>query len=278
MDSESLSEHPLTHVCSRQELLTWLNGLLQLNMTKVEQCGTGYATPIFPHTQPWFTTDEVMSSAALCQIYDSIFLDLPMARVKFNANTEYAYLENFKILSNTFRKHHVDRPLPTKDLIKCKMQDNLEFLQWTKRYWDQYYPGGDYDAVARRKGAGGAGAGMPATGRAAGAGSAARKPIGGSGAGAAAPRATSRTAGGGPASAALTAKNAELMETVQGLERERDFYFSKLRDIELLIQQAMEAEPALEEDEGGLLKQIQTILYSTEVRCVLSQIRECGND
>lgn len=26
---------------TRQELLAWLNGLLQLNMTKVEQCGTG---------------------------------------------------------------------------------------------------------------------------------------------------------------------------------------------------------------------------------------------
>jgi hypothetical protein len=25
----------------RQELVTWLNSLLQLNITKVEQCGTG---------------------------------------------------------------------------------------------------------------------------------------------------------------------------------------------------------------------------------------------
>lgn len=190
-----------------------------------------------------------------------------MSRVKFNANTEYAYLENFKILSNAFRKHAIDRPIPTQDLIKCKMQDNLEFLQWSKRYWDQYYPGGDYDAVARRKGAGGAPAGMPATGRAAG--GAARKPAVGA---TAAPRTGSRTAGsiggaagGGAASAALQHKNAELMETVQGLERERDFYFSKLRDIELLIQQAMEADPSLEEDENSLLKQIQTILYSTEV-------------
>ncbi|KAK3616511.1 microtubule integrity protein mal3 [Elasticomyces elasticus] len=58
------------------------------------------------------------------------------------------------ILSNRFRKHHVDRPLTVEQLTKCKRQDNLEFLQWTKRYWDQYYPGGDYDAVARRNGAG----------------------------------------------------------------------------------------------------------------------------
>lgn len=36
----------------RQELLNWLNQLLQLNVTKVEQCGTG---------------------AALCQVFDSIY-------------------------------------------------------------------------------------------------------------------------------------------------------------------------------------------------------------
>lgn len=64
-----------------------------------------------------------------------------MARVKFNATADYAYLDNFKILSNTFRKHHIDRPIPVEMLVKCKMQDNLEFLQWTKKYWDQYYPG-----------------------------------------------------------------------------------------------------------------------------------------
>lgn len=208
---------------------------------------------------------DLLFSAALCQVYDSIFLDLPMSRVKFNANTEYAYLENFKILSNTFRKHGLDRPIPVQDLIKCKMQDNLEFLQWTKRYWDQYYPGGDYDALARRKGApAGAAPSMPPSARTSTGGAGARRPAGGA---ASAPRTTSRS-GMGAASGGgslLQQKNAELMETVQGLERERDFYFSKLRDIELLIQQAMEADPALEEDEGSLLKQIQTILYSTEV-------------
>jgi len=189
-----------------------------------------------------------------------------MSRVKFNANAEYAYLENFKILSSTFRKHHVDRPIPVEQLVKCKMQDNLEFLQWTKKYWDQYFPGGDYDAVARRKAAGASGPSTAMGGAARSTNtSTARRPV----ASAAAPRTTSRQTGGvggGAANAALQSKNAELMETVQGLERERDFYFSKLRDIELLIQQAMEADPTLEEDDGGLLKQIQTILYSTEVR------------
>lgn len=31
----------------RQELVSWLNNLLQLNITKVEQCGTGYVAPCF---------------------------------------------------------------------------------------------------------------------------------------------------------------------------------------------------------------------------------------
>ncbi|KAF2637297.1 EB1-domain-containing protein [Massarina eburnea CBS 473.64] len=183
-----------------------------------------------------------------------------MSRVKFNANSEYQYLQNFKILQNTFAKHAVDKPINVEQLVKCKMQDNLEFLQFCKRYWDQYFPGHDYDPLGRRKGQGGisggprAPAGAASARRPAASNSAAprtRTPLGGGG------------AGGGAASAALREENNVLKETVAGLERERDFYFSKLRDIELLIQQAMEADPELEKDEG-LLKQIQAILYSTE--------------
>lgn len=45
-------------------------------------------------------TNNPSSRAALCQIFDSIYLDIPMGRVKFNVNTEYAYLQNFKILQS----------------------------------------------------------------------------------------------------------------------------------------------------------------------------------
>jgi len=228
---------------SRQELLAWLNSLLQLNFTKVEQCGTG---------------------AAYCQIFDSIYLDIPMSKVKFTVNTEYMYIQNFKVLQNAFARHNVDRLVPVEALMKCKMQDNLEFLQWTKRYWDQFFPGGEYDAVARRKASGTPGsAAAPAPRMSTTANNAARRaaPAGGP--------ARTRTplgggGGGGAASAALTQENNLLKETVAGLERERDFYFSKLRDIELLIQQAVDADPELDKEEGNILKQIQAILYSTE--------------
>ncbi|KAJ5736121.1 uncharacterized protein N7483_001246 [Penicillium malachiteum] len=223
---------------SRQELLAWLNNLLQLNITKIEQCGTG---------------------AALCQIFDSIFMDVPMSRVKFNVNTEYAYLQNFKVLQNVFGRHAVDKPIPVQSLTKCRMQDNLEFLQWTKRYWDQHYPGGDYDAVSRRKASGGPASAPAAAGsRAPSAGS--RRGVTPTTAGV---RPRVATAGGAP-TAALQQEIATQKEAIAGLEKERDFYFAKLRDIELLLQSAIEADPELEKEEDTLVTRIQGILYSTE--------------
>lgn len=221
---------------SRQELIQWLNSLLQLNITKVEQCGTG---------------------AALCQVFDSIYMDVPMSKVKFNVNSEYLYIQNFKVLQNTFTKHQIDKPIPVSALVKCKMQDNLEFLQWTKRFWDLNFPDHDYDAVARRKGGAlppGGGASRPAPAATTAARRGGNTPSGG----------TRVAKAAGPGTAALQQENATLKETVVGLERERDFYFSKLRDIELLVQQAVDEDPELEKQEDGLVKHIQAILYSTE--------------
>jgi len=54
---------------------------------------------------------------------------------------------------------------------------------------------------------------------------------------------------------------------VENLEKERDFYFGKLRDIEILIQNLDgDSEP---EHLKALLPSIQQVLYSTEV-CFLS--------
>ncbi|ATY60888.1 Calponin-like actin-binding [Cordyceps militaris] len=235
----------------RQELVQWLNNLLQLNITKVEQCGTG---------------------AALCQVYDSIYMDVPMHKVKFNVNGEYAYVQNFKVLQNTFAKHQIDKPIPIEQLVKCRMQDNLEFLQWTKKFWDLNFPDHEYDAVARRKGGTLAASGPKAP--VASSGGAARR--GGITPSTAPGRAAPRT--GGAPSAALQQENATLKETVVGLERERDFYFSKLRDIELLIQQAIDEDPELEKQEDGLVKHIQTILYSTEEGFEIPEEGEAAED
>ena len=140
------------------------------------------------------------------------------------------------------------------------MQDNLEFLQWSKRHWDQYFPGHDYDALARRKASGAPAAAAAPTARTS-TGTAARKP-----ANTTAPRVAPRvgSAAGVGASAALRQENEAQKEAIAGLEKERDFYFSKLRDIELLIQTAIEEDPEIEKEEKSLVKDIQAILYSTE--------------
>jgi len=115
---------------SRTELIAWLNDLLKLNYTKVEQCGTG---------------------AAHCQIIDSIYPGtVHLSKVKFNANQEFEYIQNFKVLQAAFQKNSIDKNIPVERLVKCRFQDNLEFLQWMKKYWDTYYNGEEYDAVSRR--------------------------------------------------------------------------------------------------------------------------------
>lgn len=45
-------------------------------------------------------------------------VDVPMSRVKFNVNTEYAYLQNFKVLQSTSRQSvTVTEPIVTSTLL-----------------------------------------------------------------------------------------------------------------------------------------------------------------
>ncbi|KAF8920348.1 calponin homology domain-containing protein [Mucidula mucida] len=225
---------------SRTDLLAWLNELLQLNYTKVEQCGTG---------------------GAYCQIIDSIYGDLPMQRVKMMAKHEYEFIANFKVLQTVFKTKKIDKPIPVEKLVKCKMQDNLEFLQWIKRFWDSNYGGGAYDAVARRKGAP---ADPPATVAPLSAGKA-NLGVGAGRAGGRTPISGHRSASTQPNEAVqlLQTQVKDLSAHLEGLEKERDFYFEKLRDIEILVQTQMEVLEGEGKDDVTL-RDIQKILYSTE--------------
>ena len=104
-------------------------------------------------------------------------------------------------------------------------RDNLEFLQWMKRFWDANYGGQGYDAVARRKGAPAEppatiaplSASKPAL-TAGGARSGGRTPVGGYRTGSAQPN---------EAVQQLQSQVKELSSHLEGLEKERDFYFEK---------------------------------------------------
>ncbi|KAI9319716.1 calponin homology domain-containing protein, partial [Dichotomocladium elegans] len=231
---------------SRMELLAWLNDLLQLNYRKIEQAGTG---------------------AAYCQIMDSIYGDVHLTKVKFDTKHEYEYINNYKVLQHTFEKHKIDKIILVDRLVKCKFQDNLEFMQWIKRFWDQNYQGGTYDAVGRRK----SGAAKAAAIRSGGSAppAVARKTAGGGHAGGASGTAGAHSVDNHSAAMIieLNKQISELKLTVDGLEKERDFYFGKLRDIEIIVQEHIDS---LEQEHGenapdiGVFKEIQTILYSTE--------------
>ena len=65
---------------------------------------------------------------------DTIVGDVPLSKVKFNAKTEYEFRHNYKILQHVFVKNSITKTIDVEKLIRCKLQDNLELLQWIKRY------------------------------------------------------------------------------------------------------------------------------------------------
>ena len=56
------------------------------------------------------------------------------------------------MLQASFKKMNVDKIVPVDRLIKAKFQDNFEFLQWFKKFFDANYGGQEYDALDMRGG------------------------------------------------------------------------------------------------------------------------------
>jgi hypothetical protein len=148
----------------------------------------------------------------------------------------------------------------------------------THRYWDQYYPGGTYDPNSRRKGAptstgplakGGLSTSAPDTRKASVAPApgfkkaAPRVPL--SGAATAAGKADVSEYVN--AIASLNQQNLEIKAAAGQIEKEREFYFGKLRAIEVLVQQYFDQESEAA-DSASYLKEIQSVLY--QVRGVLA--------
>merc|ERR1712002_4989 len=75
-----------------------------------------------------------------------------LKKVKFSTKLEHEYVQNFKVLQASFKKMSVDKIVPVDKLIKGRFQDNFEFIQWFKKFFDANYGGQDYDAVAMRGG------------------------------------------------------------------------------------------------------------------------------
>ncbi|XP_015227193.1 PREDICTED: microtubule-associated protein RP/EB family member 3 [Cyprinodon variegatus] len=222
---------------SRHDMLAWVNDSLQLTYTKIEQ---------------------LCSGAAYCQFMDMLFPGcILLKKVKFNAKLEHEYIHNFKVLQAAFKRMNVDKIIPVERLVKGKFQDNFEFLQWFKRFFDANYDGKEYDPLLMRQGQEGTPP-LPNPGPMRTSPTAPKtvpvpqRQIN--------PPTTRRnnpvTRNGGDAE--LLELNQQIMDmklTIEGLEKERDFYFGKLRDIELICQ---------ENENNPVLGKIIDILYATE--------------
>jgi RP/EB family microtubule-associated protein len=172
-----------------------------------------------------------------------------LGKVNFDAKTEYEYVANYKVLQNVFDAQQITKHVDVARLVKGKFQDNLEMLQWMKHFFDTHYGGQAYDARARReeakaqykKGHKHAGTGIKkpagddapapkaaAAPRVAAAAAAAPKAaVRPAASKAAAPKAAAKpkaaAADSGDA-AELTSQLSKLTVTIEGLEKERNFY------------------------------------------------------
>ncbi|GFR64547.1 microtubule-associated protein RP/EB family member 3-like, partial [Elysia marginata] len=189
-----------------------------------------------------------------------------LKKVKFNTKLEHECIQNFKVMQASFKKVGVDKTVAVERLVKGKFQDNFEFVQWFKRFFDANYDGGEYDALAARGG--------EVMGKSAGAKAPAVR--------AAAPKIQSQMAPKmkqptrspaaanntrrSPAAANNAGGDSQVVESLnrqieqltvdkEGLEKERDFYFNKLREIEIICQ---------DHDALGHVKEIMDVLYATE--------------
>ena len=62
----------------------------------------------------------------------------------------------------------------------------------------------------------------------------------------------------------LNCQVVELKLSIDGLEKERDFYFGKLRDIELMVQESADNEESSGMEDKLLSGRLLDILYATE--------------
>ncbi|KRZ03442.1 Microtubule-associated protein RP/EB family member 3 [Trichinella zimbabwensis] len=252
-----------TENLSRHEMLNWVNDCLQSGFTKVEQLCTG---------------------TAYCNFMDMLFPgSVALRKVKWSTKLEHEYIQNFKVLQESFLKMGVNKVVPVDKLIKGKFQDNFEFLQWFKKFFDANYDGRPYNASLAR----GEEPMPPADGTSKATGSKATVPRRAPAVAAATaservakpvtkqavfarPNSAARSTASGHApsngQANLTDQRVqdltEQLKTLElehaNLEKERDFYYGKLRDIEIIAQSCADS------GEGMNAEAVLEVLYATE--------------
>ncbi|CAI0549345.1 unnamed protein product [Linum tenue] len=235
----------------RNEILTWINNCLQLNLSRIEEAASG---------------------AVQCQMMDLTHPGVvPMHKVNFDAKSEYDYIQNYKVLQDVFNKLKIEKHIEVNKLVKARPLDNLEFLQWLKRYCDSVNGGimnENYNPIERRCKGG--------KERVRGSIKASKSLQSNNShhhsatvdseyyfiAGPKPGRVSTGSIGGHNSSVDIQALSNEITDlklSVDLLEKERDFYFAKLRDIEILCQ-------IQELEELPVTVSIKKILYAADAK------------
>ncbi|KAJ3606156.1 hypothetical protein NHX12_025677 [Muraenolepis orangiensis] len=204
-----------------------------------------------------------------------------LKKVKFQAKLEHEYIHNWKVLQASFKRVNVDKIIPVEKLVKGRFQDNLDFIQWFKRFFDANYDGKEYDPVQARQGQdaipppdpGEQIFNLPKKSL-----HAASSPTAGGASRAAATTPKSTTPSSRPSSAKkipgpstpakgekeleaqvtlLNEQMSTIKQALEGVEKERDFYFSKLREVELLCQEQGE-------ENTPFVERLMEVLYSAD--------------
>lgn len=63
---------------------------------------------------------------------------------------ELDWLNNWKLIQAAWKQLGIDKIVPVEKLIKGKFQDNFEFLQWFKKFFDANYDGHVYNPLEIR--------------------------------------------------------------------------------------------------------------------------------
>ncbi|KAK7281729.1 hypothetical protein RIF29_09970 [Crotalaria pallida] len=234
----------------RNEILTWINTRLHLNLSRIEEAASG---------------------AVQCQMMDMTYPGVvPMHKVNFEAKSEYDMIQNYKVLQEVFTKLKIPKHIEINRLVKGRPLDNLEFLQWLKRYCDSVNGGimnENYNPVERRSKGGKdrsfkslkSSKSLPVN-TLNNSGSSETHTL--SANKASVPKQLRSSGGATNSSAevqALSKQVTDLKLSVELLEKERDFYFAKLRDVEILCQ-------ATELENDPVSVAIKKILYAADAK------------
>ncbi|XVE54815.1 hypothetical protein DITRI_Ditri03aG0112900 [Diplodiscus trichospermus] len=225
----------------RNEILTWINNRLQLNLSRIEEAASG---------------------AVQCQMIDMTYPGVvPMHKVNFDAKTEYDMIQNYKVLQEVFNKLKIEKHIEVNRLVKGRPLDNLEFLQWLKRYCDSVNGGimnENYNPVERRL-KGGKERNLKGFNKSSKSLQANNLHNSASGDAAVSKQGKTGVAAASADVQALSKEVTDLKLSVDLLEKERDFYFAKLRDIEILCQTS-------EVENLPMAVAIKKILYAADAK------------